>query len=993
MKSQLVSSLYVLVLLSILVLNPMQNQDYGFQNNEASSEYNNLFNEKLHQVQSTLQDQQQLFQPLQIDELSSGLLPNKASSMAGSSTYLTSTSISDGSHSMSDVTILNANSTHAIFKDADPWGTLAIEEALNNLGIIYDIYNSSNMGSINLSAYERVVIASDQTANFYQALYGNLSWFETYTSNGGFLQIHAADSGWNGGYFVNGQLPFGINVFNQYGEYVKIINNNSIIPYYPNYVELDQWGSSYHGYLANISDASVILATNDVNESPILIEGNFGSGQFMISTQTLEFAYVNHGATFLVNTFITKPGFGVFLDAEPWGSTSITEILNSFGLEYTILRSSDMGIVDLSQYDRVIIASDQPQAFYDAFNGNISWFEGYVNNGGLLNVHAADQGWNSGSVVNGTLPFGISYTSNSSDIVHVQQGNSILLHLPNEIADGELDNWGSSYHGYLKNTNNTNIVLTTNNNEPILVYGMNGSGQFLISTQTLEFAMMNNNSRILENLMIVNPMNSFTIKTPNFYFDYSIISKQTAIEIDWGLNYDYATENLFEAFVAFYYNETNGSRILYSESYYQDYMFGSGFISNSLIFDVPFETLWEIEISVYIDNELFTFLVTEVDFLYNLYEIYHTWNSGLNDMNALWEIAYDLKKETFFEVYINIYEITTEGEWVYYNSYSINYFLNGNGLLSDSFTFNIPYDAEWYFDVSYYADYEFYSYDSFSVIFDNNYLNFDFTYNGTMTMVDLFSTLDYKLSSSSVLVIIDIYHDNNGSLTFYDSVEYDLILYGEGTYSDNLSFHAPFSSIWTFNATVYLNNKEFMNYSKELVLVNSGDLELFITNNGNLNITEGSTGNSIVWTVNSDNRYLATFQEFYSGHYFVTVDTLTLSNSGVWKLKDEIAISLDGLTAGDYQLTITIEDIFGNILTNTVSVRVIDPNVTTDPVDTTTTIITTTENQETSDSNTTSDGGPITPPLPVNPLFGFEFIYSVISLLAIIGIVRISKRK
>lgn len=154
-------------------------------------------------------------------------------------------------------------------------------------------------------------------------------------------------------------------------------------------------------------------------------------------------------ATLAFAASVDKYGFGVaiFKNVDPWDYPANEIVLKRYGIPYDVYNSSDMGNVDLSKYSKVVIASDQDQAFYDAVNASRAWFEQYVENGGVLEIHAADNGWNMGQWVD-LLPGGINYTASSSNAVDIELLNHPVVRTPNNITNDSLDGWGSSVHGY-----------------------------------------------------------------------------------------------------------------------------------------------------------------------------------------------------------------------------------------------------------------------------------------------------------------------------------------------------------------------------------------------------------------------------------------------------------------------------------------------------------------------------------------------------------------
>ena len=83
----------------------------------------------------------------------------------------------------------------------------------------------------------------------------------------------------------------------------------------------------------------------------------------------------------------------IFQDENPWGRTDNQDILATNGATVDFFGVADMGSpsLDLSVYNKVIVSSIQSPAFYDALQANRAWFEAYVNDGGLLDLHLAFQ--------------------------------------------------------------------------------------------------------------------------------------------------------------------------------------------------------------------------------------------------------------------------------------------------------------------------------------------------------------------------------------------------------------------------------------------------------------------------------------------------------------------------------------------------------------------------------------------------------------------------
>jgi hypothetical protein len=204
---------------------------------------------------------------------------------------------------------------------------------------------------------------------------------------------------------------------------------------------------------------------------------------------------------------ITGP-VAIFQDKDPWDyMTSTQDILTANGIAYTIYSSAQIGVVDLSGFEKVIIASDQPTAFYTAVETNSAWFENYANNGGIMEIHAADGGWASGYWPTGAIPCGFTWTLNYGNTVDIALPGNEMLTTPNVITDAELDGWSASYHGYFTGfPAGSELILTegdTGSANPVLIVAPYGSGSVIASGQTLEWAYWWGDSNLLENVLQV----------------------------------------------------------------------------------------------------------------------------------------------------------------------------------------------------------------------------------------------------------------------------------------------------------------------------------------------------------------------------------------------------------------------------------------------------------------------------------------------------------
>jgi len=235
---------------------------------------------------------------------------------------------------------------------------------------------------------------------------------------------------------------------------------------------------------------------------------------------------------------ITGP-VAIFQDAYPWGYNATDEILVKYGISYDIYNSSDFGLVDLSPYQKVIISSYQSQTFYNILDGNVSWFESYAADGGILEIHACDSP--SGAQWHDTylMPGGLDATELLLNDVDINIAQHPIVLNPHTVNDTVLDGWGSSAHGYFDvfPVDSREILQHTGTSNPILLEFEYGNGYIIASMQALEHAYStgDSGSEVLENIILYDPSSTYfsdtlTVDTPD-----SLSSWQTGTshDLEW----------------------------------------------------------------------------------------------------------------------------------------------------------------------------------------------------------------------------------------------------------------------------------------------------------------------------------------------------------------------------------------------------------------------------------------------------------------------------
>jgi len=200
----------------------------------------------------------------------------------------------------------------AIFRDTYPWNLNVTEPILEDNGLTYTIFNSSDFGSVDLSPYQKVIIVSEQYTSFYDKLMGNETWFESYVSNGGILLFLGADHGSQHFGTWDGNLLFGLNYTFIARQLVDIDMPSHPLLLTPSLIEddeLDNWLYSTHGYFESIPLNSKVLLVENITQEPVLVEFKLGNGFILATVQPLEWNHNKNYTRILENLILYDPAF------------------------------------------------------------------------------------------------------------------------------------------------------------------------------------------------------------------------------------------------------------------------------------------------------------------------------------------------------------------------------------------------------------------------------------------------------------------------------------------------------------------------------------------------------------------------------------------------------------------------------------------------------------------------------------------------------------
>jgi hypothetical protein len=179
--------------------------------------------------------------------------------------------------------------TVAIFKDANPWGSVATETFLSANGIPYEVHTSAEFGSLDFTNYGMIVFSGDQPTSFYDAYANYVSKFEDYVDQGGFLNFFSCDAGWNGG-TLTAPLPGGMSWTGWVYDNYNVIDDpaHPVVqgvpnPFYGNYAS--------HGHFGSLPGEAHVIASEQTGGQPTIVEYPIGAGWLIAFGQPLEISY------------------------------------------------------------------------------------------------------------------------------------------------------------------------------------------------------------------------------------------------------------------------------------------------------------------------------------------------------------------------------------------------------------------------------------------------------------------------------------------------------------------------------------------------------------------------------------------------------------------------------------------------------------------------------------------------------------------------------
>ena len=195
-----------------------------------------------------------------------------------------------------------------------PWKSSANETVLSQLTSQGKIKGYAKLAiadakGMDFSGYRLVIIANEQTDDFYDKYELIRVPIENYVSEGGAVAFGVCDQGWNNSTF-SWTLPGGVEKANRYTYYNYIADPESplVTGQYTNGVALTN-SMLYNTYCSHTyfiestlpNGTQVILRDSD-NNAPTLVDYPFGKGHIIASGLTWEHAYEHRSGSFAQNS-------------------------------------------------------------------------------------------------------------------------------------------------------------------------------------------------------------------------------------------------------------------------------------------------------------------------------------------------------------------------------------------------------------------------------------------------------------------------------------------------------------------------------------------------------------------------------------------------------------------------------------------------------------------------------------------------------------------
>lgn len=180
----------------------------------------------------------------------------------------------------------------AIFRDQMPWGLSTDDDILVANGIAFTVFGGGDIGSADLSPFDKIILSNQQPLDFYNLVSTNKAWFDSFVDAGGILLLGMS--------YYTDDSPVGVPMPGGYeflgngtNEIVTILDPGHELFTFPNLVsegELQGWFSSSHGDLNTPLGSMALVMNADFSSGPALAEMPLGNGWIIATTQPYQWS-------------------------------------------------------------------------------------------------------------------------------------------------------------------------------------------------------------------------------------------------------------------------------------------------------------------------------------------------------------------------------------------------------------------------------------------------------------------------------------------------------------------------------------------------------------------------------------------------------------------------------------------------------------------------------------------------------------------------------
>jgi PKD repeat protein len=177
----------------------------------------------------------------------------------------------------------------------------------------------------------------------------------------------------------------------------------------------------------------------------------------------------------------------IFRDNLAWSYNVNVPILESLGANVSIARSTDMGTINLNNFQLIIFESQQPTSFYNLYVSNLARFKTYLNAGGFIEFHCAS--FSSDRIPNLPFPGGMQTLASSDNDTYnyiIRQSHPIVSGIV-----GPLQGNSASHEAFENVPANATIITNNESGLPTTVEYKYGAGTLIVTGMTWEWGYSN----------------------------------------------------------------------------------------------------------------------------------------------------------------------------------------------------------------------------------------------------------------------------------------------------------------------------------------------------------------------------------------------------------------------------------------------------------------------------------------------------------------------